>query len=110
MLGKRNFISLKPSIEITPADGWTASIATSFNWRLETKDGVYGPAGYLIRAPGNSSERFIATGLSLSTNYEIANGLNASATYFRLFAGNFIRETGTGKDIDLLNVTLQLNF
>ena len=110
VLGTRNYFSVKPSIGIAPAERWTASVTSSFTWRLETDDGVYGPAGFLLRAPSSSNEKFIGNGVSLNTNYEITNGLNASVNYTHIFTGDFIRDTGAGEDIDLLDVTLQFKF
>ena len=110
VLGPRNFFNVNPSIQMTPARRWTASLGTNFYWRLDTADGVYTPSGQILRAPGGSGERFVGTGLSVSASYRIAEGLDATAIYTRLFAGEFLRATGPGEDIDFFEATLQYKF
>lgn len=110
VLGPRNFFNVNPSLEVTPLPDLTAAIGSNFFWRLDTADGVYTPSGQVLRAPGGSDERFVGTGFSVSASYEIANGLLATAIYTRLFAGEFLRQTGPAEDIDFFEATLQYKF
>jgi hypothetical protein len=110
VLGPRNFFNVSPSIELSPLPDLTAAITSNFFWRMDTADGVYTPSGQVLRAPGGSTERYVGTGLSVSTSYEIADGLEATAIYTRLFAGEFLRQTGPAENIDFFEATLQYKF
>ena len=110
VLGPRNFFNVNPSVEISPMDRWSVAAGPNFFWRLNPADGVYTPSGQILRAPGGSSRRYVGTGLSLSTAYEIAHGLEAGAIYTRVFAGEFLQATGPSEDIDFVELTLQYKF
>ena len=110
VLGPRNFFNVNPTLELTPAEDWSAAMGANFFWRLKTGDGVYTPSGQILRAPNGSDERFVGTGLSFSLSHEIAPNLVATGIYTRLFAGSFLRETGPGEDIDFFEATLQYKF
>lgn len=110
VLGPRNFFNVLPSVALSPAPGWSVSAASNFFWRLEKADAVYSPAGQMLRGPGGSAERYVGTGLSLGTSYQIAGGLEATALYSRIFAGPFIRDTGPAEDIDFVELTLQWKY
>jgi Alginate export len=70
-LGPCNFFNLQPSLRIHPVNNWTVEIDYNLFWRLETADGVYAPSGRLLRAAGGSGQRYVATGLSLSSEWQI---------------------------------------
>ncbi|MEO1177302.1 MAG: alginate export family protein, partial [Pseudomonadota bacterium] len=110
VLGPRNFLNIQPSLSLKPTNQVTASAAVNFFWRLETGDGVYTPSGQILRTPSRSSERFVGTGLSFSTTYEVAQNLEATAIYSRLFAGDFIEASGPSGDIDFVELTVQYKF
>ncbi|MEL7000787.1 MAG: alginate export family protein, partial [Pseudomonadota bacterium] len=110
VLGPRNFFNVNPTVEISPAPGWSAALGSNFFWRLETDDGVYTPSGQILRAPNGSNAQFVGTGLSLSASYDIAANLTATGIYTRLFAGEFLRQTGPGEEIDFFEATLQYKF
>jgi hypothetical protein len=110
VLGPRNFFNLHSFITVHPTESWSLITDMNFYWRLETEDGVYAPSGQVIRAPGGSDERFVGSGLSLTSEIELVENLTFAAIYTHFFAGDFIRDTGASEDIDFIELTLQLKF
>lgn len=110
VLGPRNFFNIHPFLTVSPAEQWSLTADVNLFWRLETQDGVYSPAGQLIRAPSGSNEKFVGSGMSLSSDVALAHNLNFTAIYSHFFAGDFIRATGPSKDIDFVELTLQAKF
>lgn len=110
VLGPRNFFNLHPFLTVRPARDWSLTADMNLFWRLETQDGVYSPAGQLIRAPKDSDKRFVGSSLSLTSSAVLAENLSFAAIYSHFFAGAFIRETGPSRDIDFVQFTLQAKF
>lgn len=110
VLGPRNFFNLHPFVTVRPAPKWSLTADVNLFWRLETQDGVYSPAGRLIRAPSASDKRFVGSALSLTSSVALAKNLSFAAIYTHFFAGDFIRETGPSLDIDFVQFTLQSKF
>lgn len=110
VLGPRNFFNLHPFLTVSPTDRWSLTTDVNFFWRLETEDGVYAPAGQIIRAPGGSDQRFVGSAISLASEYALAENLVFTAIYTHFFAGDFIRATGPSEDIDFFELTVQFRF
>jgi hypothetical protein len=110
VLGPRNFFNIHPFVTVRPTDNWSLTGDMNFFWRLDANDGVYAPAGQLIRGPSGSDERFVGSALSLSSEYALAENLSFTAIYTHFFVGAFIRATGPSEDIDFFELTLQLKF
>jgi hypothetical protein len=110
VLGPRNFFNLHPFVTLQPTAAWSLTADMNFFWRFETNDGVYAPAGQLIRAPSGSDKRFVGSAISLTSEYAITNNLKFTAIYTHFFAGDFIQATGPSEDIDFLELTLQFKF
>lgn len=110
VLGPRNFFNIHPFVTMRPTEAWSLTADMNFFWRLDTNDGVYSPAGQLIRGPSGSEERFVGSSISLTSEYALAENLNFTAIYTHFFAGDFIRETGPSEDIDFFELTLQFKF
>jgi hypothetical protein len=110
VLGPRNFFNFHAFVTVQPTEGWSLTADMNFFWRLETNDGVYSPAGQLIRGPSGSNERFVGSAFSLTLEYAFAGNLSFTAIYTRFFAGGFIRATGPSEDVDFFELTLQLKF
>jgi hypothetical protein len=110
VLGPRNFFNIHPFVTVRPTEAWSLTADVNFFWRLETSDGVYAPAGQLIRGPSGSDDRFVGSGVSLTSGYALAENLSFTAIYTYFFAGDFIKATGPSDDIVFLEFTLQFKF
>jgi hypothetical protein len=108
VLGPRNFFNFHPFVTVGPTEAWSLTADVNFFWRLDTDDGVYAPAGQLIRGPSGSTERYVGSAVSLTSEYTLLENLSVTAIYTHFFAGDFIRATGPSEGIDFLELTLQL--
>ncbi|MBD9477896.1 alginate export family protein [Pseudoxanthomonas sp. PXM02] len=109
-LGPRNFFNLQPVLRLQPTPRMELSGRVDFFWRHRTQDGVYAPNGRLIRAPGDSNARHVATIASLSADWVLTPGWDAAMTlaYFR--PGSFLRETGAHAPLRHVEMTIQHQF
>lgn len=109
-LGPANFFNVNPYLTITPMDGVTMQFDLNLYWRLETSDGIYGPAGNLIRLPGDSDERFVNTALSASIEWELDRYflLGLALTHSRPEA--FIEDTGPADISNFAQFTFEARF
>ncbi len=109
-LGPANFFNVNPYLTVTPTDGVTMQFDVNLYWRLETSDGIYGPAGNLIRLPGDSDERFVNTALSASIEWELDQHflMGLSLTHSRPEA--FIEDTGPTDISNFAQFTFEARF
>jgi len=110
VLGPRNFYNLHPSLSVNPVNNWMFTIDVNYFWRLETRDGVYGPSGQLIRSSSGSNERFVGAATSLNLAWSINENLTMAAVYVHWIPGKFMTDTGASEPIDFIELTAQLKF
>lgn len=80
------------------------SLETMFYWRHSTSDGIYNPAGILLR-PGNlTTERYVGTRPAVISSWAFNRHITFFASYSHFFSGRFLKETPPGKDIDYLRL------
>ncbi|MCB2426432.1 alginate export family protein [Methylophaga pinxianii] len=110
VLGPRNFFNFNPHLNLQLTDKLSLNTDVNFYWRLERNDGVYSPSGQIIRGPGDSNARYVATGLSFELAWAPINHLDFTVIYTHLQPGPFIRQTGDSKDMDFLEITARFRF
>ncbi|SMF03713.1 Alginate export [Tistlia consotensis] len=110
VLGPRNFFNLHPGVELSPSDDWTVTADVNFFFRYSTADGVYAPSGRLLRASNGSGERFVASAVSLNSEYALTPNLAFTAIYTHVEPGAFLRDTGEHEPVDYLELTLTAKF
>ncbi|MEM7251109.1 MAG: alginate export family protein [Pseudomonadota bacterium] len=110
VLGPRNFFNLNPHLTVHISEDVSVSTNVNFFWRLEKTDGVYSPAGQIIRAPAPGAGRYVATSFSVELAWELSRHFDATATYARLEPGSFIRDTGEDDAIDFIELTVRFRF
>jgi hypothetical protein len=110
LLGPRNFYNLHPFLTVNPRDDLSLTADFDLFWRLETEDGVYNPGGQLLRAGAGSDARHVGNELSLNATWQINSHVSFTAIYAHFFPGRFIEETGPSKDIDFVELTVQVLF
>lgn len=110
LIGPANFMNLHPTLTVVPAKGWKLEADAIFFWRESTGDGVYGPAGNLLRPAAGSDERYIGTQIDFVATWQVDPHWSWSVTYARFFAGAFLRETGPDEDVDFVQVRTTYRF
>jgi hypothetical protein len=110
LLGPRNFYNLNPLLILNLTPDVSLTTGLNFFWRLSKEDGVYSPNGQLLRASGDSDERFVGSSISLSNEWRIKRHFFLNLVYAHFFPGPFIEDTGPSADIDFYEFTLTFKF
>jgi hypothetical protein len=110
LLGPRNFFNVHPSVALHPRDDLTLTADVDFYWRLERDDGVYDPAGNLLRDGTGSDARYVSTLFSATSAWQTGRNLELTFVYTHVFPGEFIRETGPHSPIDFIELTARVQF
>jgi len=109
-LGPRHFVNIHPALAVRLSPRVTLSASLDFFWRQSIRDGVYAPNGLLIRAPGDSRARYVATIGSVGASWLPAPGWSATAVAAYASPGGLLRETDARDALSLINLTLQHRF
>jgi hypothetical protein len=109
-LGPRNFFNIHPSLSLRPAPRIALTASLDLFWRYSVRDGVYAPNGSLLRAPGGSQARYIATIASINARWSPAPGWSSNAVFAWSQPGAFLRETGAHDPLRHIGVTVQYRF
>jgi alginate export protein len=110
LLGPVNLINTHPSIDFQLTEKLRATTKIDFFWRQSVNDGVYNPAGVLFRAAGNSKATYVGSEAQVEIYWEINRHLALISNYTHFFVGQFLRETGPGKDVDYTTTWVTFRF
>ena len=86
------------------------TLEADFFYRQSDRDGIYSPAGALLRLRRVSRAQHVGEQVSVQPEWRIDSHLSLTANYTHFLAGRFLRETGPGKDIDYAAARLQYRF
>lgn len=109
-LGPRNFFNIHPALSWRVAPQVQLNASVDFFWRHSLLDGVYAPNGMLIRGPGNSRSRYVATIGSMGATWALAKGWTATTVVAYGRPGAFLRETGADEALSFLSLSAQYRF
>ena len=110
LLGPVNLINTHPSIDFQLTEKLRATTKIDFFWRQNINDGVYNPAGALLQAAGNSKATYVGSEAQVEIYWEINRHLALISNYSHFFVGQFLRETGPGKDVDYTTTWVTFRF
>ena len=109
-LGPRNFVNIHPAFSLQAAPRVRLNAGLDFFWRHSTRDGVYAPNGMLIRSPGDSHARYVATIASLGATWTLPRGWSTTAVAAYAKPGAFLRDTGAGDTLSFISLGAQYRF
>jgi hypothetical protein len=98
--GPLNFRDLHPRVLTEWGHGVTVSTDWIFYWRQSLNDGVYSVPGMLIRASGNSNARFVGHRPGVEMRWQATRHLWFQADYGIFFAGQFLKQTEPGRNLN----------
>ena len=109
-VGRQNIIDASAGITATPLADTTVGVTGHFFWRADDSDALYNAGGGVARAaaPGTDSE--VGAEVDLTVKHAFDRHLQGLLGYSHFFAGDFIKQTGTSKDIDFVYAQLQYTF
>ena len=100
LIGPANFFDVHPGVDLHFTKSITCSADWGFFWRESLRDGLYGPAVNLVRSGKTSLARAIGSQAALRADWRIGRHWTFVVTGSRFFAGDFIRESGPGQDVN----------
>jgi hypothetical protein len=110
ILGPYNFYNAHLFLTLHLSEIWSITIDHNWFWRFSSGDGVYGPPGNLVRSGVGSASHFVATGLSVNSEWSIGRQWYLTAIYTRVSPQQFLKETGPAEKVDFIELTTQFRF
>jgi hypothetical protein len=110
LIGPANLIDVHPSLEVHPAATVSVTLDWDFFWRESLHDGIYGPAINLLRSGQDTAARRIGHQPSVRAEWRPGRHWTVVATCAHFFAGEFIRQSGPGKDVGYFSTWLTYLF
>jgi Alginate export len=98
--GPINFIDVHPRLEATLPHDVTASFDWIFQWRESLRDGVYSVPGFLIIPAGKSDARFVGQRPGAEVRWQVNRHLWVQADYGIFYAGKFVKESQTSRNLN----------
>jgi len=100
--GPVNFIDVHPRLQTTLPHGVTISTDLVVQWRESLTDGVYAVPGFLIVPAGSSRARFVGYRPGVEARWQIDRHAWLQADYGIFYAGEFLKQASTGRNINYM--------
>lgn len=110
LIGPANFIDVNPSLELHFHNDLTITANWDFFWRESRHDGIYNNAVGLVRSGRNSNARYIGSQPQAVVEWDIGRHMTLVAIYAHFLAGEFLRQSGSGDDVDYVTTWLTYKF
>jgi hypothetical protein len=98
--GPINFMDIHPRVQTQFPHGVTVSTDWVFQWRENVLDGVYAVPGFLIRAAGASRARYVGDRPGIEVRWQVNRHAYFQADYGIFYAGQFLKQTMPGRDLN----------
>ena len=110
VIGPANHIDIHPQLELALAKNVTLTPGWDCFWRENTHDGIYGPAVNLIQSGKTSNARYVGNQAEVMLEWRLDRHLTFAVDYARFFAGDFLKASTPGKDVDYVSGWLAFKF
>ncbi len=110
LVGRQNVVAYRAGLTLNPFDALRVHVTAHHFRRASTEDALYNAAGAVVRAGDEGTEAEIGTELDVRMIWSVTPKTSALVGASRLWAGDFIRESGSDKDISFLYLSLQQEF
>ena len=110
LIGPANHIDIHPQLDLSLLRNITLSLGWDCFWRENTHDGIYGPAVNVIQSGRTSDARYVGNQAEAMVECRLGRHLTLTADYAHFFAGDFLKQTTPGKDVDYFSAWLTYRF
>jgi hypothetical protein len=110
LIGLPNIVDLHPSVAFRVTEEVSVELDWDVFWRQSVHDGIYGPPGNLLRSAEHSRARYVGSQPGVTLEWQVDRHLTLTLEYGHFFAGPFLQETESGRDIDWSAATLTYKF
>jgi len=110
LIGPANHIDVHPQLELALQKDVTLTLDWDWFWRESTHDGIYGPAVNLIQSGLTSNARYVGNQAEMMVEWRLDRHVTITADYAHFFAGDFLKQTTPGKDVDYFSAWMTFRF
>ena len=96
--------------KVARTTAWALTADYDSFWRTSDNDGVYGPNGSLLRSGQGSDARFVATALSINSEWSLNRNVSVTAIYTHFSPREFLEHTGPARAIEFIELTARFRF
>lgn len=109
-VGRQNIIDFSQGMSMKASARTTVKLENHIFWRAEKADALYNAGGGVVRPgdPALSSE--VGLNLDLTLKFALDRHTLLTGGYSHFFAGDFIKQSGSGEDIDFAYAAAQYTF
>ncbi len=106
-IGATNLVNINPYFKINPNKKNNIFFSSYFMWRQSIHDGTYSPTAVEVRPASTelvvSPKKSIGTLLAIESSYSLTRNLSFAVDVSYFFSGDYVKETGKGKNITYLS-------
>ncbi len=110
LIGPANIIAVDPMLTLQATTTVTLAFDCDFFWRQSEHDGVYGNSVNLVRPALNTPGRYLGTQPSVRVEWRPTRHWLVAATFAHFAAGEAIRASGPGLDVDYFSTWTTYTF
>ena len=110
VVGRQNVVAASVGVETQPVRGATVGARGFWFSRHSTADAVYGVGGRVFRPGGGTDAKSIASEIDIWWRQKIDRYTSTLVGYSRVFAGDFIKDSGPAENTDFFYIELQYRF
>ena len=88
----------------------TLTLDWDFFWRESARDGIYGPAVNVIQSGQTSTSRYVGNQAEMMLEWQSDRHITVAADYAHFFAGDFLKQTTPGRDVDYFSAWVTYRF
>jgi Alginate export len=110
LIGPANHIDVHPQLNLALRRNLLLTLDWDFFCRESTHDAIYGPAVNVIDSGGSSNARYVGDQVEAFLEWQADRHITLTADYAHFFAGEFLKQTTPGKDVDYFSVWLTYRF
>jgi len=109
LISPANILQISPTFRAA-LGRFTLTLDSPFSWRSSTHDGIYNFADILVR-PGNRTDaRYVGAQPGGQVDVRLNPHWTSSMQYSHFFAGEFLKKTPPGKDVDYFVLSSTFKF
>jgi hypothetical protein len=109
-IGRQNAVDASGGVVLRPLPATTTILTGHAFWRADNEDALYSAAGAVSRAGSSGSSAWLGAELDLLVRYQLDVHTVLAVGYSHFFTGNYLRESGRGRDIDFAYWIFQYTF
>ena len=110
LIGPANHMDVHPQLDLALRRNLTLTLAWDAFWREDTHDGIYGPAVNLIQSGRTSNASYVGNQGEMTLEWRVDRHLVLTVDCAHFFAGDFLKQTTPGKDVDYLSMWVTYRF